>query len=100
MEDSYITVRNKGKESTITSYVGSDATHLFQARTLIIMLKYIQKGFRLTSEGSPTKLLKLASSFTGKKYKRGQYDEAITDVQIWVNTMECALPIIVEESNV
>ena len=98
MEDSYITVKNKGKKSTITSYVGPDATHLFQARTLVISLKALQKGFMLTRGATPTRMLSLATSFTGKKYKRGQYDEAINDVQIWVNTMECALPILVEDT--
>jgi hypothetical protein len=92
MSDSYITVKN----DQITSYIGPDATHLFQARTLVISLKALQKGFTLTRGATPTRMLALASTFTDKKYKRGEYDRAINDVQIWINTMECALPIIVE----
>ena len=98
MEDSYITVARRGKEKyEISSYIGPDATHLFRARTLVMSLKMIQKGMRLTRGATPTKMLAIATQFTGKAYKRGQYSQAIDDMQIWVNTMECALPMILED---
>jgi len=98
MEDSYVTVAKRGKKNyEISSYIGPDATHLFRARVLIMSLKAIRNGMRLTRGATPTKMLATAAEFTGKAYKRGEYSQAIDDVQIWVNTMECALPIIFED---
>lgn len=91
--DSYITVRN----DKITSYIGPDATHLFQARCLVMSLRAIKSGFRLTRGATPTAMLKLATKFTGQKYKRGEYDRAMADVQVWISTMESALPVIEEK---
>ena len=98
MEDSYLTLARRGKKNyEISSYIGPDATHLFRARMLVMSLKMLQKNFRLTRSATPTKMLSMAAEFTGKKYKRGEYSQAIDDVQIWVNTMECALPMVLED---
>jgi hypothetical protein len=36
----------------------------------------------------------MASKITGKTYKRGQYDQAIADVNEWIWAMESALPVV------
>jgi len=92
-EDSHVTVR----DNKITSFIGPDATHLFQARCLVMSLRAIKSGFRLTRGATPTRMLALATQFTGQKYKRGEYDRAMADVQVWISTMESALPAIEEK---
>ena len=39
------------------------------------------------------KMLELASFYTGKKYKRTQYVQAVNDLDIWINTMASSLPV-------
>jgi len=51
-----------------------------QAIFLISHLKLMKSGMR-HSRLSGTQLLKYASSITGSKYKRGQYDQAIKDLE-------------------
>jgi hypothetical protein len=40
-----------------------------------------------------TGLLKIASEYTGVKYKRGEYEKAREDLTTWIETMKLALPI-------
>lgn len=93
-EDSYITV----KDNTVTSFVGPDATYLFQAKCIVMSLRAIKSGFRLTRGATPTRMFALASQYTGQKYKKGEYDRAMADLQVWISTMESALPLIEEGS--
>ena len=94
MNDSHLIVRDE----RVTSYIGSDATLLFQAKVIIAGLKAVKLGMRLSRSATPTNLLAKAGQICGKKYKRGQYDLAIADLQQWTFAMYAALPIIVEES--
>jgi hypothetical protein len=89
MSDSYITV---GKDST--SYIGHDATRLLHAKTVKHALRACKLGMRLTKTATPTRSFAMASKITGKSYKRGQYDQAIADVNQWIWAMEAALPVI------
>ena len=50
-----------------------------QATFLISHLKLMQLGMK-NSRLSGTKMLELATNITGKKYKRGQYIQAIADL--------------------
>jgi hypothetical protein len=61
---------------------------------LISGLGLLKKGLRINKFATPTKLLQMASQYSGKKYKRGQYDEAIVDVSLWAETMLLALPMV------
>jgi hypothetical protein len=51
---------------------------------------------RLTRTATPTRTFALASKITGKTYRRGQYDQAMADVRLWIGTMEAAFPMIQE----
>lgn len=93
IEDSYITVKN----DEVTSFIGPDATHLFQAKCIVMSFRAIKNGFRLTRGATPTRMFKLASQYTGQKYKRGEYDRAMADMQVWISAMESALPVIEEK---
>ena len=52
-----------------------------QAAFLKAHLKMVKVGLMPSKGMTKTKLLKKASDITGVKYKRGQYDKAIFDLQ-------------------
>ncbi len=64
-----------------TTFVGSDVT-IFQALALAQALKlYATTGMQINRAYTPTAMLRAASSFTGQRYKRGQYMEAAAGLQ-------------------
>lgn len=91
MTESYIETGSRG----VTSFVGPDATHLFQAVTLRSSLRlYAKIGMFPTRGVTITRMLALATQFTGKTYKRGQAEKAAADVSVWIEAMKCAIPIV------
>lgn len=75
------------------SFVGKDAVRLFQATALASGLRlYARSGMKPNRAWTPTAMLKLASSFTGKAYKRGAYLAAAEDVKAWADAMAATLP--------
>ena len=91
--DSYIAQRGEG----VTAYVGPDATRLLHALSVKHALKAIKHGMRLTRTATPKASLERAGKITGKVYKRGQYDQAIADVDQWIFAMRAALPVITND---
>lgn len=90
MADSYIGVSN----GQCTSFVGPDAVNYFRAECLASALKFYAKtGMKITRNVTPTSMLKMATEYTGKSYKRGQYQQAADDVKRWADEMKAALPI-------
>ena len=80
-----------------TTFSGRDAVLLFKAITLRSGLKLAQAGIKLNRWTTTSDLFKMATHYTGKPYKRGQYDQARADLTIWIDTMRSALPVTVEE---
>jgi hypothetical protein len=73
---------------------GRDAVNLYRAITLRQALAmYAKTGMLMTRGATPTVILKLASEYTGKAYKRGQHLQAAADVQVWIDTMKAAMPV-------
>jgi len=90
-QESFISVRQGGA----VAYVGPDATNLLRAKVLIAGLRlYAKCGMMPTRGVTGPVMLKMASEYSGKKYKRGQYETAIADVQKWADTMQAALPVV------
>lgn len=90
MNDSHIEVNAQGRP---TAYVGPDATNFYRARVLQSSLRlYAKTGMIPTRGVTATVLLKLAEPYTGKKYKRGQHEQAAADMDAWISTMNAALP--------
>jgi len=87
MSDSYIQTGVGG-----TMFAGPDATELVRAMMLRSAIKAAKMGMMLTRGMTMTKSMAMAQRYTGKKYKRGQADIAITDLTVWINTMNCSLP--------
>ncbi len=75
-----------------TSFVGHDSVKLYQACVLESSLRlYAKTGMIPTRGMTITKLLALATSFTGKAYKRGEHLKAAADVATWHQTMLAGL---------
>lgn len=90
MMDSHITVRD-GKCS---SFVGPDAVNYVRAELLASSLRlYAKCGIRPTRHVGPTQMLKMATGYTGKSYKRSEYIKAADDVKKWADEMKAALPV-------
>lgn len=78
-----------------TSYVGPDATMLFAAASLRGAIKlYVKTGMRANRAYTPTNMLRAASRYTGKSYRRGQLAKAAEDLDSWIAAMQAALPVI------
>jgi len=91
--DSYIHHTSGG-----TLYSGPDAVRLQQAITLRSAIKlYRACGVIPTRGMGIVNMLKLATSITGKPYKRTHAAQAEADLHIWIETMKSALPIFQED---
>ena len=82
-----------------TTVSGRDAVLLFKSITLRSGLKLAQAWIKLNRWTTTTDLFQMATTYTGKQYKRGQYDQARADLTIWIDTMRSALPVTVEENH-
>lgn len=77
-----------------TTFSGPDAVAYFRARSLRSAIQlYVKSGLIPTRGMGITKMLTLATEFSGVKYKRTEAQRAIDDLSIWIATMQSALPI-------
>lgn len=81
----------RNKQGDAVSFTGPDAVRCFAAAALASWLGLTAKGYGHSKVGK-TQLLKMATSYTGKPYKRGEYLKAQADLKVWVQTMKSALP--------
>ena len=88
MDDSYISHSKGG-----TMFSGPDAVRLFQATALYTGLGLLQVGIKPSRGWTITKALQMATSYTGKRYKRTQAAQARADLKVWMDVMRSALPI-------
>ena len=93
------TVKNDNSEIILhrdggTTIVGSDAMLWYKAIHLLKALKlYSKHKIQVTRIATPTLMLRAAGEVTKSTYKRGQYAQAIRDLEVWVATMRAALPV-------
>jgi hypothetical protein len=87
MNDSMVTISNSG-----VMYSGPDAVNLARAITVRSALRLAKIGMSVRG-ANKTQLLKIASEYTDRTYKRGQYDLAISDITVWIETMKLAMPV-------
>lgn len=89
-DQSHIGYNAKGEA---VSFVGHDATQLYRAAATKAAIKMHKVCGMIPTRGvTITVLFKIASEFSGKKYKRGEHDKAIADLDVWIQTMKAALP--------
>lgn len=89
-DDSYI---EYSRENGPISFVGPDATRLFQCQVLQSAIRLLKSNITPTRGLTMKKALNLATHFTKKEYKRGEADKAIVDLDKWIVAMRAALPI-------
>lgn len=93
MNDSSIDIRTGGG----FSITGRDGVHFYRAIVLRQSIKmFAATGMKPTRGVGGPQMLTLAGEYTGKKYKRGQYDAAVADLSVWIETMRAALPTTVD----
>lgn len=92
--ESYLGTNQKGE---VVNHVGADAVRRFHAITVKHAIKMIGEtgGKLIPTRGYNMKRgLIDASKITGKTYKRTEWQKAIADLDIWINNMTAALPVI------
>ena len=95
MTDSYVEFGKGG-----ASFVGRDAIEFFKVMNLRNSISLYQKCGIIPTRGfGITKMLALASKYTGQKYKRNEYDRVIKDLTVWIEMMRSALPTIVDKND-
>ena len=88
-DQSQITHHNGG-----TTITGKDGMLLYRAVVLRSSLRlYARTGMKSTRAATPANMFAIAKEYTGKDYKRGEYDKAIADLDIWIATMKAGMPI-------
>ena len=75
-----------------TLFNGPDAIKMYQAYTIASAIRLLQKGICPTRGYTMKKALAAAGTFTGKKYKRTEAEQAKVDLKLWADTMKAALP--------
>lgn len=62
------------------------AVRVFAATALKVALKHYRPGGMLVNRAyTPSQMLLTAGNYTGKHYSRGQYQQAATDLEAWIN---------------
>ncbi len=83
-----------------TSFVGPDATKLAAAIILRSAIKLWAKSGIIPTRGvTISKMLSLASNYTGKTYRAGKAGaaKAQSDLTIWIDAMQAAIPVQVQQ---
>jgi hypothetical protein len=82
-------------DNRIVAYVGNDATQLFRVKMLRAAINLHAKTGMIPTRGvTITKMFRMAEQYTGQKYKRGEHTRVIADLEVWINTMLSALPVV------
>jgi len=91
-QEASIEVRGQG-----VAFVGTDAVNLYRAMTLKSALSLFAKTGIIPTRGvTGTAMLKMATEYTGKAYKRGEHAKAAEDLDIWIKTMRAAIPTTID----
>jgi hypothetical protein len=66
-------------------FTGADGVQTYRAITLKHALRlYAKAGIKPNRMWTPTNMLKAAGIITGRTYRRGQYELAITELDAWL----------------
>ena len=80
------------KAGDAVAFSGPDAVRCYQAAALLSGIGLLQKGIKPNHHWTMKAALAMATRFTGKAYRRGEADQAMRDLHIWVATMKATLP--------
>ena len=79
----YLTRTNNG-----TSFSGSDTTIFAVISLATGMRLYAKTGMKPARSWTPTNMLATAGQYTGKKYKRGQFEQAAIDLLAYADMLK------------
>lgn len=69
----------------MTTFTGPAGVQTFRAAAIKSGLRlYARCGIKPNRAWTPTNMLRAASQITGKTYKRGQYEQAAADLEVWL----------------
>ena len=70
-----------------------EATELYRAMVLDAALGLLKRGVTPTKGLTGKQALAMVQRYTGKQYKRGQFDVARADLKVWIETMKSSIPV-------
>jgi len=74
-------------------FSGPQGIDTFRAFVIASALRlYAKTGMKANRAYTPSNMLAAASAMTGKKYKRGQYEQAANDLAEYGNKLKASLP--------
>lgn len=84
-------------DGSLASANGTDAVRCYQVACLISALKMmrVSNGRVIPTRGyTMTKGLRMASTFTGRTYKRTEAEQAERDLRVWLENMKSTIPVV------
>lgn len=85
------------KSGNAVTFSGPDAVELYRAGLLHMHIGLWIKTKMIPTRGvTITRMLAMASEFTGKRYTHKQAAQACADLDVWIKTMKAALPSVTE----
>lgn len=81
-------------DGTLRLASGPDAMRCMQVATLITAIRMMRTTRMIPTRGFTMKRgLEMAASYTGRKYKRTEAEQAEKDLKVWLETMKSAIPV-------
>ena len=85
------------KNGDAVTFAGPDAVELFRVATLKTSISLWVKTKMIPTRGvTITKMLAMATRYTGQRYTPQKAADAVRDLGVWIATMKSALPVIEE----
>jgi hypothetical protein len=67
------------------TFTGADGVKTYRATVIKHAIAfYVKTGMKINKAYTPTNMLRAAGEITGKTYKRGQYQKAMSDLGAWL----------------
>jgi len=82
------------KDGSLSVASGKEAVMCIQVATLIQAIKMMRTTRMIPTRGYTMKKgLTMASTFTGRTYKRTEAAQAEADLKVWLETMKSTIPV-------
>lgn len=85
------------RDGKVSSYIGPDAVEVFRAKAIKAgITMWAKTGMRPNRHWTPTAMIQAAGRITGKTYRVNKKSAELiaADLEIWINNMISALPIV------
>lgn len=72
---------------------GREAVECIRVATLMSALGLLSHGIQPTRGFTMKKALTMAATYTGRTYKRTEWETARTDLKVWLENMKSTIPV-------